>query len=178
MDRGLESYEIRLLILLSASWGGHIPTAGAESLGDHGHPSPSLDHLSCVTFQGSWFFHSSSGLQRSMSREAETELRGEPYRLCGPSLGARSVLSTPRVCWKGSPSEPTVKETTRLYLLMAGKLKDVWPRVEPLQVGRSGWCGEVCGATKKSWAVAGSPGLPRVSTLPWLYTLVWGNWNY
>lgn len=113
-----------------------------------------------------------------MSRETETELRGEPYRLCGPSLGARSVPSTPRVCWKGSPREPTVKETTRLYLLMAGKLKDVWPRVKLLQVGRSGWYGEVCGATKKSWAVAGSPGLPRVSTLPWLYTLVWGNWNY
>ena len=52
VDQGLESYEIKLLIFISASWGGHMPTTGAESLGDHGHPSPSLDHLSCVTVPG------------------------------------------------------------------------------------------------------------------------------
>ena len=34
VDQGLESYEIKLLIFISASWGGHMPTTGAESLGE------------------------------------------------------------------------------------------------------------------------------------------------
>lgn len=128
---------------MSGFWAGNIQIAGAGHLGLLRHLLLSCAVSPAWQLQGSLASFIGSGLERSMST-------GKSYCLLWPSLGSHKMsLPSHCICWKGSASQPIVKEkVTRVYILMGGGLRNFLPCCKSLQLGQNG---RGCVGSEKQW---------------------------